>query len=813
MYLLLLAGFSNYNNRTIRKTTTPDLYSSLAESYWYITKDNQLLDINFKPNDGVATTQVINSSLYSEFGHAPDYLIAFENADTSKQSIVSRWFIMEIRQNRGGQYELILRRDLIADYYDGLKTADIFVERGLCDNEDPLIFNDEGMNLNKIKKGETILKDETNCAWIVGYMDGENASTIQVENAEATDYLTPAQAASATGLTESQIISLIQGNPLPTATLWRFVWNNRRGTEIRGNTSRFSPVIEEEQTSYHSRISGINVLGTLSNMSFQQIAEAYANALENNANSVLARFKTITGITATYDCIEKLINLAKPIKHDNVVYVIDEVIKENGRSPETTSTDSGIKSILTTEGIPIEGDGQFIVKPTVWDFRIRVSVSETYNLTISMGGASVPYIPNRPYKMFCFPLGSFRAVSNYPTPLDPYPTFQDIDPLYMKKILSAIMVQAGDSTELGIYDIQLLPYCPIRELINGFGLPIQNNFNIVMEGLVSGEDYAVLKDGSNNTKGYVFYCRSDQASLVINASFGVDSNPKYDSNAKMLRLCSPNYQGSFDFNAAKNGGVQSFNVFFTYKPYTPFIKVAPNFDLLYGTEFVDQRGLICGGNFSIAQTTSAWAQYELNNKNYQNIFNREIQSLDLRQSIEMRNQMFAAGSGTISGAVGGAQAGFAMGGGWGAVAGAVAGGGLSLAGGIIDTNNLALLQKDERSLQVDKYLYSLGNIKALPNTLTKIDAFDITSKIWPFVEEYGPTNEEKALFEERMRLQSYTIMRIEKLGNQMTEGAPTDISQLHYVKGQLIRTDNDDLRVDAHEWDEMYAELAKGVYI
>jgi hypothetical protein len=32
----------------------------------------------------------------------------------------------------------------------------------------------------------------------------------------------------------------------------------------------------------------------------------------------------------------------------------------------------------------------------------------------------------------------------------------------------------------------------------------------------------------------------------------------------MLRLCSPNYQGSFDFNAAKNDGITNFIVNLTY---------------------------------------------------------------------------------------------------------------------------------------------------------------------------------------------------------------------------------------------------------
>ena len=75
---------------------------------------------------------------------------------------------------------------------------------------------------------------------------------------------------------------------------------------------------------------------------------------------------------------------------------------------------------------------------------------------------------------------------------------------------------------------------------------------------------------------------------------------KIDSQTDFYRLVSPNYQGSFDFNVARNGGrVEGFIADCTYKPYTPYIRVAPQFAWLYGTEYGDARGLICSGDFSI----------------------------------------------------------------------------------------------------------------------------------------------------------------------------------------------------------------------
>ena len=37
----------------------------------------------------------------------------------------------------------------------------------------------------------------------------------------------------------------------------------------------------------------------------------------------------------------------------------------------------------------------------------------------------------------------------------------------------------------------------------------------------------------------------------------------------------------------------------------------------------------------------------------------------------------------------------------------------------------------------------LQNIKALPDTLARVSSFDIDNKIFPFIEEYNATSEEK----------------------------------------------------------------------
>lgn len=108
---------------------------------------------------------------------------------------------------------------------------------------------------------------------------------------------------------------------------------------------------------------------------------------------------------------------------------------------------------------------------------------------------------------------------------------------------------------------------------------------------------------------------------------------KLDNECNMYRIVSPNYQGEFEFSVAKNNGVDFFNVDCSYKPHNPYIHVNPNFKGLYGKDFNDGRGLICNGDFSFGMISDAFTNYELQNKNYQAIFNRQIQNMDVMNDI------------------------------------------------------------------------------------------------------------------------------------------------------------------------------------
>ena len=144
-----------------------------------------------------------------------------------------------------------------------------------------------------------------------------------------------------------------------------------------------------------------------------------------------------------------------------------------------------------------------------------------------------------------------------------------------------------------------------------------------------GVDYVLASD----TDSIIIFC--DQSKDTFNIPFSqtiLTPNDTIGVKTKVCtsfsRLCSPNYSGMFEYSPIKNGGVTSINVDIDYKPYNPYIHLNIDFGGIYGRDFNDARGLICGGDFSITRIDSAWTQYQLENKNYNEIFNKNIDKME-----------------------------------------------------------------------------------------------------------------------------------------------------------------------------------------
>ena len=167
---------------------------------------------------------------------------------------------------------------------------------------------------------------------------------------------------------------------------------------------------------------------------------------------------------------------------------------------------------------------------------------------------------------------------------------------------------------------------------------------------------------------------------------------------------------------------------------------------------------------------------------------------------------FGAVTGTIQGSVGGAVAGAGMGGNVpSAIAGGLTGGIASAIGGVMDYTFLKKRQNENKDLAIDMFTYNLGNIKALPYSLTKVNPITYNNKKFPFIEYYSCTNEEKDILLEKIRYNSMTVMSIGYIADYLKEDK-------QFIKGTLIRFISDEA-INDHEIYEIYNELKKGVYI
>ena len=802
-----LERFNNYFNRKIiRHETLEDYQSASNNSYIPEDAEGNMLPFDFNPNDNITTEIIANSVPF-----VPDYFLLLDD----EQNIVSRWFVLEQKRNRQGQWLYELRRDVIADYKNELANSPAFIEKGMLNENDPFIFNPEGMSFNQIKKSEFLLKDLSGCAWIVGYI-AKNAAASDVSitvptNAEG--YINLSVIAADLGISEADLGALLNfdgqnTNVTKFTSKVEFRYGSRM-TEFPTGLFRERCYMDgdlnylSEQTNDVFSWSHVLVEGPSSALDI--FDGDIGPAIEAEKANILPNMSAITGRTyLSTSQLTKLRNYINKIIYYNGNYYrltlnitgegADAVIGPSAYTTWPSIATAVVNAASLIVGLTLKSGGEISIRTTSQNVYIqmaKVSIS-SYTTKVSSSRRTVL---NENFDMFVIPFGplGINGVGGLAFDND-------------QNAALAVASQISVTLDAQLYDLQLLPYYPDD-------VPIVAEGTMDLDSKTVDVDYNAIYDSNSNPVSVIIWCKKN--SFSRNLDYWMRSEMRYSYNsayAKKLcsecekfRLVSPNYQGSFDFNLAKNEMEVNYLIAeCTYKPFTPYIKVAPEFRGLYGVNYNDCRGLICGGDFSLPRFTSAWQNYQLNNKNYQNIFNREIQNLDFEQAQEWRYKQITGVAGIVGAGGSGAAVGAKLGGVWGAVAGAVAGTGVSAAGYGLDLDMMGKRHKEARDFAIDKYNYNLGNIKALPYTLTKVSAFDINSKIWPFMEYYCCTEEEISALVDKITFESMTVMRIETIGNYFKDN-------LTYLKCQLIR--NSEIKENNRVLETIYTELEKGVYI
>lgn len=851
---LYILNYNNYYNRLVKREETISDYQPYI---FYV-----LSETNFNPNDNI-DTQHIFGDITNQYDGSGDYCLAVDETG----DIVSRWFLIESARTRNGQWQVTLHRDVVADYKELLIQSPVFIEKASLDDADPFIFNSEDMTFNQIKKSETLLKDETDCAWIVGYMsskpfeidkqaqdkisskisfhlpvDATYPSLSAYDYYQYSDQYFPTNPliGNPTNLTycvwvrDSEVVS-------GGATGYKFAFNaaGKQPTGVLGTTGVSSQVnhLWFSSDTWEENFQCPQGEGGGGSMIWEN--SLYATKEPLKINQMLDYFirgfsvKDSNGLTH----FAKIKNLLHTIIPVSTTQQTEELLKENGKVIYVEDTKKYYRVSINNLGLtqteikPGAGsayqafvnaynstvnvyanDPYYSFEETWSEFTGITAAPNTFSFSLNLTAQRYQvvlteqeqpalnyeiqidneryHLNDAPYDMFCIPYSDTLVINKNGTPL-----------VTASKELAfqTAMALGRDYTAAGyIYDLQLLPYCPVRQCIQSDG-----TFDIKGYSQYYIRSYTEDKTYDQGTiVGVVLFASSSSFTVNIPCEIEI-TNKKIQAQCDMWRLCSPNYSGLFEFNVAKNDGVDFINVDCTYKPYNPYLHLNPNFKNLYGQDFNDARGLICGGDFSLPNVTDAWKTYELTNKNYQNTFDRQIQSMELKNNIQKTQDIVNAATGTISGAASGAVAGAAAGP-WGVLAGGIVGGVGSLVGGIADVSVNELLRNDALDLTKDLFGYQLGNIQALPYSLSKTSAYTYNNKYFPFIEYYTCTDQEKQALESKLKYNGMTVMRIGKMEDYIQQN-PT------YIKGKLIRLEG--VNEDYHIVNTIAGELNKGVYI
>ena len=762
---LYFLKYNNYFNHTYKKENTLENYLPFRIGE---VEDCEL----WNPGDGIRTSQVFDYEPIKEF---PDYMIVAEGS-----VIYSRWFVIDGDRLRNGQYRVSLLRDVIADNIEAILTSPMFVERALLKEDDNLIFNSENITVNQIKTSETLIKDNTSVPWIVGYLNRSYAGGKIEGNLE----ITPVKTYNSWDAFEynNYFDNWFNGYTSDESTWFALYWHKEawlntwirswdiKTTEITQN----SDFKQDKPIGYTDKDNYQNDFPTLAAVRAKFSTNTWIADVKNNFG-IKTKAET-DNLVALDDAIIKVADKYYRLKLESDPYNYEETLNRTEAANEASTIRALCESLNGTLSHTQPDYPIYTFHTSGPRYKLKkIELDTNAGFSIMMpASSSRPRLNDAPYDMFCMPYDTYDNLGS--------------KDLYMKAA-TAIMATLNVGSSADLYDVQLLPFSPTLSTTT-----------------------TDIKDVSDKVIGKIYWANESSFSktILLDQPIGVD-NKKIDNICSKYRLVSPNYSGQFEFTAAANNGISGFKVDCTYLPINPYIRVAPLFGGLYGKEFNDARGLICGGDFSLPVVNSAWVSYQQNNKNYQAVFDRQISNMEFTNDINRKMDVLNAITGTVQGTTAGAMAGSAFGP-YGAIAGAVVGGVSSAVGGVADMAINESVRKEQMSYTRDLFKLNLGNIQAQPYSLSKTTAFTANNKIFPILEYYTCSDREKIAVANQIAQFSMNVGVIGTLQEYITNSwSYQGIYARKYFKGRLLQTSiHDD---DYHIVNAINQELQGGIYL
>ena len=837
--IYVFENFNNYANKISLMYQTINLYP----------KATYEATINFNPNDGEKTSLVLmykDNVLAAPVNIEPDYAIVCDNSD----KIESRWYVTESSRLSDSKFRIVLKRDIASDYKSEIMNSVAFVKRGWVNSSNPLIFNSENGNYSQILRERVDLKDKSGKGGYIAFLapnflqENVDKATINVaaNTSVSVTFDSPAS-------THAGNYKFCYGADPDAATpkpvymrnynTWGFSgtstgnhsyvsfnvgYKGKSWGGTDGYTSTYKITIYEDGsyqyvellTSYNNPWSDAktfyfkeglpNPPQNMSNWILEQIAAAAAESIKRHMwdNEYLDTYlfdqvQGQCGDVPTMKFMAPRINSLALVKPANNVFALDfNLYSSDEKTFEeqmTATMRAQLVQIITRyipdlTAAPIN-DEEFYYPPqprvhysyNIAHFHWRKT--DTSTLKLPSTGALVQ---DSPYYMLFIPEANTKMKCGDKTWTQQVDAYQ---------IYNQLQVTFNSF----IYDVQRVPYTP-------YALDIEDDGTVV---LPNESQIGFAKNATEEIEACAYFCNQDSFWFDIEPTSTYldelkdqkDLNVKVQSETTLLRLCSMDGSSSININGAKTLGLSKLRVNCRYAPYQSYISLQPQWSMFYGAEIglKDTRGLNLTSTNSVTRTSNQWQDYVLQNQNYQDIFNRQIQSMDAQFDIQadkaVRDMIFGLVNTGISAGMSSNP---------GSAAGSLIHGGLNLIQQGQGYSDMVDSFRERRSLSVDMFNLQNGNIKARADTLSKVNAMSPIYNTWPYIEIYTTTPEEKTA------LTTYITefsMNIGAMTSQLSAYVTNNPNARKFIQADIIRMSG---KMDSHLAEEIRSLISEGVY-
>lgn len=585
-----------YTNRTIIDLTNDSSY-----------KEKDYININ--------TQDYVNGNIIYQ-------LEALENIPTYVHDIDNgkKWFVTGISQLRTGKYQISLLRDLVSES-DKWKTEEAYINAGTATDYNK--YKTWSLPFTRTKVKEERLNINGKSSFFVFY-----TNTQTINNNEITETDLNLKYESITGISQIDYevdkledihgYEYVNGNKyinwLSDESLVKirfkgawpgFPFDDRFNYKYKNESiTTYTPIYKSDSDiNNYVRIPSHIGYWEDNEPSFPNNQKAdFGTAIKNWTNTYRQTLGTTIN-TAFINSLDTYVNKAIYDKDTSKIYKLsrNRVLKKyNTEFSKTSSETSTLRSAISQINYEILGEMPFTDDSVYFDGKWFVFQNECYEYEYSLEeiGTVASIDVNLTKDVRKLPKSAVRCVNIVPE--------ENID---INDLSQALMMIQANATNIDndtgkIIDIQYLPFSVASEANE----KIKINNNEVIAEFLDFDDY---------------YYNIDLEDLT-------NINKETDS----ITIVSPSRATQYTFNPYNNDGNMEFSVAITIKPYNSMIYVRPSTKGLLMYDFDDKNSMIISEDFSLTKLNSDWANYIYQNRNFENLFDRNIKQMEHTRSWE-----------------------------------------------------------------------------------------------------------------------------------------------------------------------------------